>query len=520
MMTMTVTVLDLTRVEVLMDDGAKATGLLRYDKLREATIDVLEAWVRKSTAVTRAELQVLGEHLFETLFEGEARQLLIERLDQARSRTPLHLRLVFEEPARKLARYSWEYLYLREGGGTEFFLSTFAKLVLSRYMPSRRRLEPMAPADATLKILMVVAEPTDAQLGPVVPDPVIDAVKDVAELMGQGQPVEGNGLLRCVTEVRELREATSQTLFDMVAGFQPHVLHLIGHGRFDRLNGEGAVALLKDNLTSVDWVGDKDFKDRMQALDNPPKLVVLHMCQGGEVDFERNFAGVAPQLITAGVQAVIAMQHPISNAAATRFADAFYKRLGRGEPVDQAVHAGRLAVSTSDRALVAAHAFGTPVLYMRAADGIITPQAQLPAPPVEAPGGRSANRSTAGDASAPAPASQPVADRSRVDPAAPAAEVALPPTPSPGGTVASVLLLQPGTAPGGDAEPLRRMRKAGLIEAAQRRAGTDSVKAITAISRLPSIDEARSALERLIGDSSDDDMLLPVWVCMLGALDS
>ncbi|WP_158219849.1 CHAT domain-containing protein [Ideonella sp. A 288] len=514
--TMTVTVLDLTRVEVLTDDGAQASGRLRCDKLREATIEVLEAWVRKSSAVTRAELQVLGEHLFEMLFDGEVRQLLLERLDLAEPRHPLHLRLVFDEPARMLARYSWEYLYMREGGGTAFFLSTYVKLALSRYMPSRRRAETLAPAEGTLKILMVVAEPKELALGAVAASVVIDAVKGVAEAMSRGQQVEGRGLLRCATEVRELHEATSRTLFDAVAAFQPHVLHLVGHGRFDRLNNRGEVALLREDLTTTDWVDDQDFKDRVQALDHPPKVVVLHLCQGGEVAFERNFAGMAPQLVTAGVQAVIAMQHPISNNAATCFARDFYERLGRGEPVDRAVHAGRRAVSISDRELVAAHAFGTPVLYLRASDGIILPQDQPTPPPAGAPGGRAGNRSTAGG---PLPATRPTADGGYTDLAAPAPDAALPPMPTVGGTVANVLLLQPGSAPGGDTDPLRRMRKAGLLEAAQRRVGTDSVKAITALGKLPGGDEARAALERLIDDSSDDDPLLPVWVRMLGALD-
>ena len=63
------------------------------------------------------------------------------------------------------------------------------------------------------------------------------------------------------------------------------------------------------------------------------------------------------------------MQYTISDSTAKLFADEFYKTLALGFPVDTAIQETRNAISMDvglDK-----RDFGTPVLYMRAKDGII-----------------------------------------------------------------------------------------------------------------------------------------------------
>jgi CHAT domain-containing protein len=108
-----------------------------------------------------------------------------------------------------------------------------------------------------------------------------------------------------------------------------------------------------------------------------PRLVFLHLCESATVDSTANFAGLAPQLIQAGVQAVVAMQYPITNRAAISFSRGFYRELAKGRAVDEAVQEGRWRI-TMDENAQASPSFGAPVLYMRSRDGIILPAGASP----------------------------------------------------------------------------------------------------------------------------------------------
>jgi hypothetical protein len=79
--------------------------------------------------------------------------------------------------------------------------------------------------------------------------------------------------------------------------------------------------------------------------------------------------GVAPNLVQRGLPAVVAMQYEILDATAKQFADEFYRALALGWPVDAAMQTTRNSISIevgSDKP-----DFATPVLYMRAKDGVI-----------------------------------------------------------------------------------------------------------------------------------------------------
>jgi hypothetical protein len=72
------------------------------------------------------------------------------------------------------------------------------------------------------------------------------------------------------------------------------------------------------------------------------------------------------------------MQFPISDEAALAFSAMFYRRLAAGDGVDTAVAEGRLAVQ---RRLPGTLEWGTPALFLRAADGRLFEEAQAPVAP-------------------------------------------------------------------------------------------------------------------------------------------
>jgi hypothetical protein len=145
------------------------------------------------------------------------------------------------------------------------------------------------------------------------------------------------------------------------------IVHFSGHGAF--LDGRGYAALnLPDG--SPDWIHSGTLS-RLASNHRSIRLVILNACGGGYAEDGRAFQGLASQMVRYGVPAVVAMQYPISDEAATIFAREFYKRLCVGEDagqVDVAVTYARSMLSImypGDRCWVA------PVLYTHAADGVI-----------------------------------------------------------------------------------------------------------------------------------------------------
>src|SRR5690606_31747086 len=97
------------------------------------------------------------------------------------------------------------------------------------------------------------------------------------------------------------------------------------------------------------------------------RLVVLNSCQSAASNSANPFAGIASSLVTRGIPAVVAMQYRISDAAATVFAEEFYRALTDTLPIDSAVSEARRAIANRLHNLE----WATPVLYLRSADGIL-----------------------------------------------------------------------------------------------------------------------------------------------------
>ena len=159
-----------------------------------------------------------------------------------------------------------------------------------------------------------------------------------------------------------------------------HVLHYIGHGDFD---GDRAILLLNGEDGGDDRIDHESFH-QMLANHRSLKLVVLNSCLGATVSSSSPFLGMAPQLVRAGVPAVIAMQYVIRDDEAICFAREFYGELLSGR------QPGRIEVATSHArsALIAdfrdRRAFGAPVLFLRAPEGVLfelPAAAAVPGPP-------------------------------------------------------------------------------------------------------------------------------------------
>ena len=133
------------------------------------------------------------------------------------------------------------------------------------------------------------------------------------------------------------------------AGFNPHILHFIGHGGTEvLLDGAGGeerqhYLVLHDPTAGpagqdVHWERSVIFND----FDNPvkPRLVVLNACRSGEFTAAGQ-GSVAGAFLEAGVPAVLGVRADVSGKHAYLFSERFYEALAGGDSLDVAVARAR-----------------------------------------------------------------------------------------------------------------------------------------------------------------------------------
>ncbi|MEO5800606.1 MAG: CHAT domain-containing protein, partial [Gemmatimonadales bacterium] len=322
----------------------------------------------------------LGDRLFQALFTGSCRDLFNTSLGHIQGRdVGLRIKLHIDpnDPDLvDLATLPWELMYRTE---TRDFLSLSRGTPLVRYLDVQRpfALLPFAPP---LRILVVVSSPAGV--------PPLDLARERSAIVATW----GN---RPGVEVDFLDRATSRQLSDRLVTKPYHVLHFMGHGDFDPERGTG-VLLLEDDAGDASPIDGTTLGMLLRDVASM-RLIFLNACntaRSGSRPGLDPFAGVASALVMAGIPAVVAMQFPVSDAAAIEFASTFYPRLVDGFPVDAAVSEARKAIRMADRT---SWEWATPVLFMRSKDGglfditppVVAPRAPEPpfaAPPQQEPG--------------------------------------------------------------------------------------------------------------------------------------
>src|SRR5215211_3260658 len=286
-----------------------------------------------------------GERLFKAILTGDVKTRYEVSLREARRQNKgLRLKLRIQPP--KLALLPWEFLYDPDGGD---YLCFSASTPLVRYVDLRRPVEQL-PITPPLRILGMVASPTDL--------PQLDVDKEKRLVEESIKFLRAKGLV----ELTWLEEQTWSALQEAMWGGPWHIFHFVGHGDFDRNNGEGRVAFSDEAGRQVVLPA----RNLARLLDDHRdlRLAFLNSCEGARGSEGDPFSGTAATLVRRGIPAVVAMQYQITDKAAIEFCSAFYESLADALPVDAAVTEARVAVSM-DSVLE----WGTPVLYMRSRDG-------------------------------------------------------------------------------------------------------------------------------------------------------
>lgn len=246
-----------------------------------------------------------------------------------------------------LASIPWEFLYDHPR-----FLALHNSPVV-RFVDLK---DPWPPPQVKppLRILGMVSRPKDGVLA------ALDAQGEQAALEQRLGPLIDSGRVT----LRWLERATLRALQEEINdGDDFHIFHYIGHGEYDDESNHSSL-LLEHNDGRVRHVGGLELGQVLCRHRGSLRLAVLNACDAAQTAPQDPMAGVATSLMEHGVPAVVAMQFAITDDGALTFADEFYRALAVGYDVDAAVTQARctLAVDTGVE-------WGTPVLFMRQADG-------------------------------------------------------------------------------------------------------------------------------------------------------
>lgn len=317
-------------------------------------------------------LQRLGQRLTEFLLPpGEVRDLYNRCLGMMENEQFV-LRFRLDIAAPELAVLPWECAHDEK----EEYFALNPRFSMVRYHRLMRRADSVLSL-TPVPILLVAASPNN--LTPIaVGQEALNLIQALEPLLTDGQAAidilfsglepERQALENAIAGVQGVSLLKTGASLDALRTALKHgyrVLHFIGHGGLDAVAG-GMLALTATD-GSVSWVGEQMLARelREQAL----AAVMLNVCRSATGDTARAFVGLAPKLIQAGIPAVIAMQHDISDVGARRFSVELYRSLAVGERLDEAVLAGRKALSAAEQGLGLEWAI--PVLFMRAERGLL-----------------------------------------------------------------------------------------------------------------------------------------------------
>lgn len=312
------------------------------------------------------EMDELGEALFQALFPPDVTSHLrdlLTRVDREDALLRLELDLN-ENDLPAVAALPWEFLRAPQTARRAVDdLATHPRVVLSRRRALWDRAEPIVLTEP-LRIQLAVSAPES--LGAVAYEEVESALHTLA---GQHPNL-------IAPPLPTLHQPDIITLEETLEKYEPHILHVIGHGRLRQTDDleVGELALI-GVAGRPDWRTDEEIGEIFQV--HRPGIILLQACESGAEGSAGAFVGVASQIVQRNVPVVVAMQYPVSNVVAVTFSEEFYRRLGQLQPVDVAVQRGRRRLKQRFRDT---RDFAAPVLLMRVKDGRLFVPPEQPAP--------------------------------------------------------------------------------------------------------------------------------------------
>ena len=362
-----------------------------------------------SERTTLGNLVELGQELYQALFQGS----LLDRLTSAQAiahnqGNVLRLRLGVKGP--HLPRLPWEVIHEETRA-----IATGKDLVFSRYQPT---LAPVALPGNTgdrVKILMVLAAPTDRE-NLALKREAVHLQEDLKARWRSGTPVTGKPPQ---IQLDILEQPNREELTRALEQNHYQVLHYSGHSDVGAGGGELYLVNRKTGLSEV-LTGN----DLAGLLVNAGiRMAVFNSCRGAytassDPTDATGRRSLAEALVKRGVPGVLAMAERITDDVALTLTRLFYYNIKQGYPVD-------LSLNRARQGLMSAYGshelyWALPVLYLHPEfDGYLTSAQETPGNPRTTGGDRPLTRQTSPippeivAASSPSPFSTPSNSHSR-----------------------------------------------------------------------------------------------------------
>jgi hypothetical protein len=318
------------------------------DELRR-TLAILSGTANATDAQRDATARSFGEALFGAVFAGQVYTVYFSSRNRANDAAGLRIKLALDN-AGALMTLPWEFL--RDPAVDYLALSRSTPLV--RY-PRRLTNRPRPSFALPLRVLVMISSPRDM--------PPIDEQAEWNALQAATESLRKRGLIELVL----LEDASLRTLQRVLRSGEFHVFHYIGHSMYDPGTRQGMIALEDPYGEGSSFPVRGEDLARELSEENAIRLAVLNSCQSATEPGNDPFAGIASSLVQRGIPAVIAMQTVIGEEAARAFSEELYRAVAEGLPVDAAMAEARRAIDHA----VGGIEWATPVLYMRAPDGVL-----------------------------------------------------------------------------------------------------------------------------------------------------
>lgn len=343
------------RAHVLASPGGQGMTefALPFDDLTIENLLLKMGYVRRLTRGPDAKkidaAKKFGGALYSAVFAGDVgRCWHTSLLDAEQQSIGLRLRLRLNQ-SPELADLPWEFLY---DASLNQFLNHSIETPLVRFLDLPSPPRPLA-LEPPLNILVMVSLPKDAE--------ELDADQEWKNLNSALEPL----MLRGLVTLERSDDATMLALQRKLRQGEYHVLHFIGHGAYD--SGLNASVLYMEDATGRARLVSGDHIGTLLHDHRSLRLVMLNACEGARNGRTDPFSGVAQSLIRQGIPAAVAMQFPITDGAALLLSREFYSALADSYPIDAALSEARKALYLDGNETE----WATPVLYLRAPDGII-----------------------------------------------------------------------------------------------------------------------------------------------------
>ncbi len=345
-------------------DWLAAAGHLMNDPLKSVLQGDLFASGDSEGDIARnsVNLVALGQQFYNALFQGTLRDSWITAQGIAQNHQQvLRLRLGLKDT--RLARLPWEVMHAGDRP-----LATGPYVAFSRYqsgvlagsrLPSTN--VPKSPEESGVKVLMVIASPTDQVSLDLLKQ---EAIKLQEELHRHTPRVGEDGNYLPDIELTLLDQPGREELTQALEQGNYHVLHYSGHSNLGPNGGEIYLVSRRTGLTET--LSGDDLAGLL--VNNNIQMVVFNSCLGAyransDAAGETGECNLTESLVKRGIRSILAMSERIPDEVALTLTQLFYRNLNQGYPVD-------LCVGRVRQGLISAYGshhmyWALPILYVQ-----------------------------------------------------------------------------------------------------------------------------------------------------------